>query len=461
MQRVLAERLWTALGGQSERLSHLAFRSEGSLPSAFFVTELAAASVASAGLALNEWLAPESAAATSMVVDRRLASFWFATSLRAQGWTPPDLWDAIAGNYRTRDGWIRLHTNAPHHRAAALRVLGVESHRDRVADAVANWDAAGLEAAIVKEGGCAAQMRSWDAWKQHPQGIAVAREPLVLRDIQLVSAPSLDIGVDRERPLAGLRVLDLTRVLAGPIATRFLAGFGAEVLRIDPPDWDEPGVVPEVTLGKHCARLDLRLPADRERFQMLLASADVLVHGYRADALERLGFCADVRRTIAPGLVDVSLNAYGWSGPWCERRGFDSLVQMSSGIAEAGRVWRGEEKPVPLPVQALDHATGYLIAAAALRGLAERRRSGRGSRWRLSLARTAHCLLEAGVSSVGSLELATETVADLAPGIETTPWGAARRLRAPLQIAGSPLYWELPASELGSAPAAWQPVTPD
>ncbi|MFV3414976.1 CoA transferase [Pseudomonas nitroreducens] len=461
MQRVLAERLWTALGGQSERLSHLAFRSEGSLPSAFFVTELAAASVASAGLALNEWLAPESAVATSMVVDRRLASFWFATSLRAQGWTPPDLWDAIAGNYRTRDGWIRLHTNAPHHRAAALRVLGVESHRDRVADAVANWDAAGLEAAIVKEGGCAAQMRSWDAWKQHPQGIAVAREPLVLRDIQLVSAPSLDIGVDRERPLAGLRVLDLTRVLAGPIATRFLAGFGAEVLRIDPPDWDEPGVVPEVTLGKHCARLDLRLPADRERFQMLLASADVLVHGYRADALERLGFGADVRRTIAPGLVDVSLNAYGWSGPWCERRGFDSLVQMSSGIAEAGRVWRGEEKPVPLPVQALDHATGYLIAAAALRGLAERRRSGRGSRWRLSLARTAHCLLEAGVSSVGSLELATETVADLAPGIETTPWGAARRLRAPLQIAGSPLYWELPASELGSAPAAWQPVTPD
>lgn len=461
MQRVLAERLWTALGGQAERLSQLAFRSEGSLPSAFFVTELAAASIASAGLALGEWLDPESAPATSWVVDRRLASFWFSTSLRAQGWTPPGLWDAIAGNYRTRDGWIRLHTNAPHHRAAALRVLGTANDRDRVAGAVAGWEAGELELAIVKEGGCAAQMRSWDAWKQHPQGIAVSREPLVLRDIQLVSAPSLDIQIDRQRPLAGLRVLDLTRVLAGPIATRFLAGFGAEVLRIDPPGWDEPGVVPEVTLGKYCARLDLRQRADRERFQALLASADVLVHGYRADALERLGFGADVRRTIAPGVVDVSLNAYGWSGPWSERRGFDSLVQMSTGIAEAGRAWRGEDEPVPLPVQALDHATGYLIAAAVLRGLAERRRSGRGSRWRLSLARTAQCLLEAGVSSVGSLALAEESGADLAPGIETTPWGQARRLRPPLQVAGSPLYWELPASELGSAPAAWQPVSPD
>lgn len=461
MQRILAERLWAALGGQTERVGQLAFRSEGGLPSAFYVTELAAASIATAGLALGEWLDPDASAAASLVVDRRLASFWFATSLRAQGWTPPDLWDAIAGNYRTRDGWIRLHTNAPHHRDAALRVLGVGNDREQVASAVANWEAGELEQAIVAEGGCAAQMRSWADWQQHPQGIAVSREPLVVRDLQLVSAPALDIEVDRERPLAGLRVLDLTRVLAGPIATRFLAGYGAEVVRIDPPHWDEPGVVPEVTLGKSCARLDLRQPADRERFQALLADADVLVHGYRADALDRLGFGADVRRAIAPGLVDVSLNAYGWSGPWSERRGFDSLVQMSCGIAEAGQRWRGEDKPVPLPVQALDHATGYLIAAAALRGLAERRRSGRGSRWRLSLARTAQFLLEAGVPPAAAAELAAETAADLAPGIETTPWGYARRLRPPLQVAGAPQYWELPASELGSAPAQWQPVSLD
>lgn len=460
MQRVLAERLWMALGGQTERLGHLAFRSEGALPSAFYVTELAAASIATAGLALGEWLDPAGAGATSLVVDRRLASFWFSSSLRAQGWAPPELWDAIAGNYRARDGWIRLHTNAPHHRDAALRVLGTGNDRDQVSAAVAGWSAGELESAVVEAGGCAAEMRSWDAWKHHPQGLAVAREPLVLRDLQLVSASNLDIDPNRERPLAGLRVLDLTRVLAGPVATRFLAGFGAEVLRIDPPDWEEPGVVPEVSLGKRCARLDLRQLADRERFQLLLADADVLVHGYRADALERLGFGVGVRRAIAPGLVDVSLNAYGWSGPWSERRGFDSLVQMSCGIAESGRVRRGEVKPVPLPVQALDHATGYLVAAAALRGLAERRRSGRGSRWRLSLARTAHCLLEAGAQPEGAAELALETAADLAPGNESTSWGPARRLRPPLQIAGAPQYWDLPACELGSAPPEWESVSP-
>lgn len=148
----------------------------------------------------------------------------------------------------------------------------------------------------------------------------MAAEPLVWHE-EFPGSSLPDWPLDRERPLAGIRVLDLTRVLAGPIATRFLAGFGAEVLRIDPPDWNEPGVVPEVTLGKRCARLDLQQTADRERFRRLLASADVLVHGYRADALERLGFGADVRRALNPGLVDVSLNAYGWSGPWQTRRG--------------------------------------------------------------------------------------------------------------------------------------------
>lgn len=452
--RALSEAIWTALGGDVDRLQHLGFRGEGSLPSAFRVSDLAAASIASAGLALSEWLEPSAALSPPVVVDRRLASFWFSTSLRAQGWAPPGMWDTIAGDYRASDGWIRLHTNAPHHRAAALSILGVRAERDLVAAAVADWSADALEQAVVATGGCAARMVSQDEWLRHPQGIAVASEPLVWRD-EFPGAPSPKWPVHRERPLAGIRVLDLTRVLAGPVATRFLAGFGAEVLRIDPPDWDEPGVVPEVTLGKRCARLDLRSPDDRERFLLLLASADVLVHGYRADALERVGLGSDVRRALAPGLVDVSLNAYGWSGPWQARRGFDSLVQMSVGIADGGRHWRGEDKPIPLPVQALDHATGYLLAAAALRGLALRRLRGAGSRWRLSLARTARLLVDAGGQAPDMIDLAAESTADLAPGVESTPWGPARRLQPPLRLAGSPMYWDLPATELGSSLALW------
>lgn len=450
----LSEVIWTALGGGVDRLQHLGFRGDGALSSAFRVTDLAAASIATAGLALSEWLEPSADSMVPLVVDRRLASLWFSASLRAQGWAPPGLWDAIAGDYRAQDGWIRLHTNAPHHRAAALRVLGVAAERDAVAASVAGWRADDLEQAVVDAGGCAARMASQQEWQRHPQGMAVAAEPLVWRE-DFPVAPLPDWPAHRDRPLAGIRVLDLTRVLAGPIATRFLAGFGAQVLRIDPPGWDEPGVVPEVTLGKRCARLDLRLPVDRECFQRLLASADVLVHGYRADALEHLGFGPEVRRALAPGLVDVSLNAYGWSGPWQGRRGFDSLVQMSTGIAEAGRFWRGEDKPVPLPVQALDHATGYLVAASALRGLTARRQHGVGSRWRLSLARTARLLMEAGAQPRGLAELAAESAADLAAGVESTPWGPARRLRSPLQMADSPMFWDLPATRLGSSPAQW------
>ena len=199
------------------------------------------------------------------------------------------------------------------------------------------------------------------------------------------SAPCVDAR-DRARPLAGVRVLDLTRILAGLIATRFLAGFGAEVLRIDPPNWDEPTIAPEVTLGKRCARLDLSGAGGRERWLALLSQADVVIHGYRPDALERLGLGVETRRRARPGLIDVSLDAYGWTGPWAGRRGFDSLVQMSSGIAEEGMRRASAEIPTPLPAQALGHATGYLMAAAAVRGLSASRASGEGSLVRVSLA---------------------------------------------------------------------------
>jgi hypothetical protein len=239
-------------------------------------------------------------------------------------------------------------------------------------------------------------------------------------------------------------VLDLTRVLAGPVATRFLAGYGAEVLRIDPPGWDEPGVVPEVALGKRCARLNLREAEDRAIFSRLLSQADILIHGYRPEALERLGFGAGQRKELKPDLVDVSLDAYGWTGPWAGRRGFDSLVQMSSGIAEAGMRWRKAEKPVPLPVQALDHAAGYLMAAAAIRGQSAR----------VSLARIARLLLDQG-PAVPEAALAAETEADLAAAVEATSWGDARRLQPPLTIEGAPMRWDLPARALGWAEARW------
>ncbi|MBN2994191.1 CoA transferase [Pseudomonas cedrina subsp. fulgida] len=425
----------------------------GALPSTFAVTDLASASIGAAGQAVAQLIQQQTGRLPSVSVDRRLASFWCSSSIRPMGWQVPPLWDPVAGDYASADGWIRLHTNAPHHRAAAERVLGKAADRAAMAAKVAPWNAAELEQAIIDEGGCAAQMRSSQAWQTHPQGLAVNAEALVQRATFATTADKPWRG-SSARPLAAIKVLDLTRVLAGPVASRFLAGLGADVLRIDSPTWNEPGVVPEMTLGKRCARLDLKSPEGRQVFERLLKDADILFHGYRADALEQLGYTAGELQTLAPGLIDVSLNAYGWSGPWRNRRGFDSLVQMSSGIADAGMAWKHADQPVPLPLQALDHATGYLMAASAIHALGERLRSGRGGSARLSLARTAKLLVEAG-KMPQQPALRAEEPGDQGRVVEQTAWGPAHRLLAPLTISGTPLQWDLPAGELGSHRPQW------
>jgi hypothetical protein len=449
----LVSQFWRSLDGPVQYEGALETTGEGALPSVFPVTELAVATIGAAGLAAAELLAIRHAMIPSVAVDRRLASMWFGFSLRPSGWSLPPIWDEIAGDYPTQDGWIKLHTNAPAHRTAALNVLGVPAEKRAVANAVSGWRKDALEAAIVDRGGCAAAMRSIAAWRAHPQGRAVAAEPLFhLAAIGEAARPQWTIL--RERPLRGIRVLDLTRVLAGPVATRFLAGLGADVLRIDPPGWDEGAVVPEVTLGKRCARLDLRDSAARARFIDLLAQADVLLHGYRPDALAHLGFDRKRRREIRPALIDISLDAYGWTGPWAMRRGFDSFVQMSSGIADAGMRAGNRDRPTPLPVQALDHATGYLLAAAALRGLTTRLTTGAGLEARISLARVAAALIDYS-ETPDSSPLAPEAPADLADGAEATAWGPARRLRPPVTIGGTPLRWERPANRLGSSSPTW------
>ncbi|GHE57787.1 coa transferase caib/baif family protein [Camelimonas fluminis] len=452
----MTEEIWSALGGQPLTSGRLTFTGAGELPSAFAVSDLAAASVAAAGLALSDLQARITGQAPETIADRRLASLWFGWSLAPRGWRLPPAWDDWSGDYRCADGWIRVHANAPAHRNAALRVLGQPTDRNEAAQRIARLDGDMLETAIIDAGGCAARMRQASEWRTHAQGASVAREPLIAWE-GWSNPGRAGQGGDhwrptRERPLQGLRVLDLTRVLAGPASTRFLAACGACVLRIDPPDWDEPAVIPEVTSGKMCARMDLRLPGDRDRFVALLQDADVLVHGYRPGALAGLDLGAETRRTANPGLVEVSLDAWGWSGPWRGRRGFDSLVQMSSGIAAAGMAWKGAETPTPLPVQALDHATGWLMAAAVLRGLVRRLDAG-GCVARLSLARTAALLVAAAPPrEAGWLPAAP---ADYAPEEELTDWGPALRLRQPLSVAGVSLQWASPARRLGSDAPRW------
>ena len=425
------------------------------LPSRFAVTELAASSIGAVGCSVAHLLKSLNLVGelSTCRVDRRLASLWFGQSIQPVNWEMPPLWDAIAGDYEASNGWIKLHTNLSHHRKAALSVLKCDADRGKVTHAIKSWDVNELESQIVDAGGVAAAMRTRGQWAFHPQGRAVASEPLICW-----SEPRENLirpwQPSNKRPLAGLRVLDLTRVLAGPVATRTLAGFGASVLRIDPYGWDEANVVPDITIGKRCAFLDLNDQSDRDKFVDLLEQAHVLVHGYRPEALDGLGFDRDTRMKIAPHVIEVSLNAYGQTGPWRNRRGFDSLVQMSSGIAAAGMEWANKNKPHPLPVQALDHATGYLMAAAVVRAL-DSAVNGKGiADAHLSLARTAKLLTEHEQIELGTLNMEAKA-SDYSAEIEVTPWGDARRLKPPLLIEGTPLDWSRPAGELGSSVAAF------
>ncbi|CUH88943.1 Formyl-coenzyme A transferase [Phaeobacter sp. CECT 5382] len=424
--------------------------------SAYAVSELANASFAAVGQELAALIQAMglSQEVLPVCVDQRLASLWFGYSFAPQGWELPSLWDPIAGNYACRDGWIRLHTNLPHHRAAALKVLGCAASPDAVRVAVRDWDSGTLETEIVDQDGVAAAMRSRADWMQHPQGQALAAEPLIHWDQKRPVALRPNHQATQARPLQGLRVLDLTRVLAGPVATRTLAGFGADVLRIDPPGWDEPGVIQDISLGKSMTFLDLQTAEGRARFEALLAQADVLVHGYRPGALDGLGYDLATRDRLAPNRVEVSLNAYGWTGPWSGRRGFDSLVQMSAGIADTGRIWAKADKPTPLPVQALDHATGYLMAAAVLSALRQALTTGETQNASLSLARTANLLAEISRSESGS-PLQEKLPQDYDRRRENSDWGPALRLKSALSIGSTYMHWNAPARACGTSEAYW------
>lgn len=305
--------------------------------------------------------------------------------LRLDGERPLDGFAPMSRFWQAADGWVRTHGNYPWHREALVRALGAADDVDAVASAIKDIPARELESRVVAAGGIAAAVRTPAQWLAEPQGQAVAAR-------QLVETRRLGGAA----PRAGrFRVLDLTRVIAGPVCTRFLAALGADVLRIDPPHRPERPGSYDTLLGKRTAVLDAGTPDGLARLHELLDQADVLVHGYRPGSLRRFGLGIEDLAERHPGLVVVALSAWGSTGPWGERRGFDSIVQAASGIATASAESAVEStgRPGALPCQLLDHGTGYLCAAAVLDGL--RRQSEIGGTWlrELSLARTAHWLL--------------------------------------------------------------------
>ena len=451
--------LWTAAGGDLAALDAVTLTGqEPQLPSSFRVAAAAQASIAAAGLAAAQVWKLRSGQSQGVAVDMRHAVVECRSEryLRVDGKPPGPAWDAIAGIYRTRDQrFVRLHTNFPHHRDAVCKVLDCKPERDDVQAALMQWDGEAFETAAYAGGCVVALMRPHDEWSALPHAKALAALPPV--SIEKIGEAPPKPWPAGDRPLAGLRVLDLSRVIAGPVAGRTLAAHGADVLLISGPDLP---AIPWLTIdngrGKLTSFIELKSQQGRDSLRDLLVQADIFSQGYRPRALASLGFSPQDAADINPGIISVSLSAYGHAGPWAERRGFDSLVQTATGFNHAEGQAAGVDGPKELPAQMLDHATGHLMAFGAM--MARARQSREGGSWhvRISLAQTGRWLWNLGRVADG---LKTEDVTGEAvlSFVEEVPsgFGPLRSVRHSAALSKTPAFWARPAMPLGSNPPRW------
>jgi crotonobetainyl-CoA:carnitine CoA-transferase CaiB-like acyl-CoA transferase len=456
--RSVLAKLWSEHGHDTAALANLDLSGhEPVLPSSFAVGTAMQAAVAASALAAAEVWRARTEHSQKVGVDMRAAAIAARSEryLNVDGGPAPELWDKIAGTYRCGDGrWVRLHTNFPHHRDGVLKLLGCAYDKAAVGEALSRWKAFDIEDAAAQAKLVVTAMRTFAEWDAHPQGAAIARLPLLSIDrIGEAPAPRWPQG---DRPLAGLRVLDLTRIIAGPVCGLTLAAHGAEVMLVTSPNL--PSVAPLVIdtgRGKRSTSLDLHDAKGRAAFEAMLRDADVVVQGYRPGGLAALGYGPEDAARIRPGIVYVTLSAYGHDGPWANRRGFDSLVQTASGFNAAEAEAAGAEGPKPLPAQVLDHATGYLMAFAAMTALLRRAREGGSWHVRASLAQTG-CWLRA-LGRIDGLAIKDPARDDIRDCLEESESGFGRlsAVRHPATLAETPPHWARPSVPLGTHAPEW------
>jgi crotonobetainyl-CoA:carnitine CoA-transferase CaiB-like acyl-CoA transferase len=436
------------------------------LPTPFKIGETAAAALAATGLAAADLWELKTGRRQQVAIDVRQATASLRSGhyMKMDGAKVSTERNPVMGVYPAKGGrWSYIHANFPNHRAAALQVLGCEESRDAVRRAVAQWDALELEEAIIAAKGAGGMARSMAEWRQHPQRAAIAALPL-LEIVKLGDSPPEKLR-DGDRPLSGIRVLDLTRVLAGPTCARTLAEHGADVLKITAPHLPNIGYQEYDTgHGKLSAHLDLRQPSDVETLRGLVRDADVFSQGYRPGTLGNRGLSPEELSRLRPGLVYVSLCAFGHQGPWASRRGFDTVVQTVSGITtRQAELFGGAEAGQPqfYPVSAIDYLTGYLMAFGAMTALARRAREGGSWLVRISLAQTGHWLVGRGeVPEAALREVPAEFEADeLARWTidSDTPVGRLSHLKPVVQLSETAPYWARPSVPLGYHEPAWPP----
>jgi hypothetical protein len=449
--------IWRLAGLPDEALDFaLLTGSEPAMPSSFAVSTAAQTTIAAAALAACEVGHQRGTPRQKLSVDITHAALdctaWFSIDGVA-----PELWDKFSGLYRAADGWVRVHANFAHHRDGALRLLGLDPQTATRADAEAamlRHKALAFEQAAGDAGLVAFAMRSFEQWDATPQALALAAQPLFTME-RIGDAPPLPLPSlpESARPLDGVRVLDLTRILAGPVGGRALAAYGADVMLINSPKLPNIEAIADTSRGKRSAHVDLKAPEGKARFGTLLKGAHVMLQGYRPGGLEALGFGAREATALRPSLVYVSLSAFGAQGPWAKRRGFDSLLQTAMGFNDAEGQAAGDGKPRAFPMQILDEASGYLMAMGASAALWRQQREGGSWHVQVSLAQTATWLRLLGRVEGGLLS----GKPDMAKYLESSPsgFGVLTGVSHAAQLARTPAGYSRPSVPPGTSPPEW------
>jgi crotonobetainyl-CoA:carnitine CoA-transferase CaiB-like acyl-CoA transferase len=427
------------------------------LPSKFLIGTAGAGVIGATGLAASELWRLRTGRIQDVSIDVRAAAIGMRadTYLRKADNSARDKATPFGGFYKGKDGrWILLHCNFPHHAAGILKVLGCAGERAAVAEAISTWNIPELEATCTEAGLVVAMVRSNEEWAKHPQSLAVDALPLI--EIERIGDSPPEPFMEGERPLSGIRALDLTRVIAGPMCGRTLAEHGADVMRVVGPHLPfVDSLVIDTGNGKLSTHIDLRNETGRETLRGLASDTDIFCQGYRPGGLGSYGFSPEEVAKIRPGVVYVSLCAYGRAGPWSGKRGFDTLVQCCTGLVNEQT--GDEEIPRHVPAQLLDYITGYLAAFGGMTALARRAEHGGSYLVRVSLCQTAHWVKRLGRLSqdIGHVSVPSlEDVSDLMT-VSETPFGRIRHIAPIVELSETPPYWARPAVPLGAHEAVW------
>ncbi|SAL45535.1 L-carnitine dehydratase/bile acid-inducible protein F [Caballeronia peredens] len=450
-------RIWRIAGLPDDALSYVDLAGhEPVFPTSFAVGTAAQATIAAAALAACEFGVARGVERQRVCVDMTDAAVECTGAFTVDG-REPETWGRFSGLYRCADGYVRIHANFEHHQDGALRLLGLDPRtaaREDAERALLSWRASDYENAAAERGLVVSMLRTFDQWDATPQGQAIAAQPLMtitrIGDAPPLALPPLAADA---RPLDGLRVLDFTRILAGPVGGRALAAFGADVMLVNSPHLPNIPAIADTSRGKRSALLDLHAAQDRATLGRLIDDAHVFSQGYRPGGIAALGFGPEELAKRRPGIVYTSLTAYGTEGPWAERRGFDSLVQTAMGFNAAEAEAAHESKPRPLPMQMLDMASGFLMAFGAAAASWKQQREGGSWHVEVSLAQTGQWLRGLGRIDDGS-KTATP---DLAPHMERheSGFGELMAVRPSARFARTPAAYTRPSAPPGSSAPDW------